>query len=137
MPRRHDNAKRAACRGEILSSSRDYHSAGGEHLSIEDSLIIKEESHQAALISWLPPYSTCSLLYRATTDGKKSADFHGCCDNKGPTLVVIKHEEYIFGGYTSQPWESEVISVNCSSYAAANGNYSDMQSGTTLRQNNY
>jgi len=72
----------------------------------EGSLIIKRESHQAALMSWLPPNSTCSLLYQSSTDGKKPADFHHCCDNKGPTLVLIKSGEYIFGGYTSQSWES-------------------------------
>jgi len=41
-----------------------------------------------------------------STDEKTPADFHRCCDNKGPTLVLIKSGEYIFGGYTSQSWES-------------------------------
>jgi len=45
-------------------------------------------------------------LYRASTDGNTPADFHRCCDNKGPTLVLIKSGEYIFGGYTSKSWES-------------------------------
>ena len=70
------------------------------------SLIIKNEIHQSALQSWLPPNATCSLLYRASTDGKTPADFHRHCDNKGPTLVLIKSGEYIFGGYASQSWES-------------------------------
>lgn len=79
----------------------------------EGSLIIKRESHQAALMSWLPPNSTCSLLYQSSTDGKKPADFHHCCDNKGPTLVLIKSGEYIFGGYTSQSWESGLHLIHC------------------------
>ncbi|XP_078353557.1 uncharacterized protein LOC144638224 isoform X3 [Oculina patagonica] len=70
------------------------------------SLIINDEKHLSALTSWLPPNATCSLLFRASTDGYTPADFHRCCDNKGPTLVVIKSGEYIFGGYTSQSWES-------------------------------
>ena len=70
------------------------------------SLIVKNETHQSALQSWLPANATCSLLYRASTDGYTPADFHRCCDNKGPTLVLIKSGEYIFGGYTSQSWES-------------------------------
>ena len=70
------------------------------------SLIIKNETHQSVLQSWLPPNATCSLLYRASTDGDRPADFHRCCDNKGPTLVLIKSGEYIFGGYTSKSWES-------------------------------
>ena len=70
------------------------------------SLIVENETHQSALQSWLPPNATCSLLYRASTDGNMPADFHRCCDNKGPTLVLIKSGEYIFGGYTSKSWES-------------------------------
>ena len=74
----------------------------------ESSLIVNSESHQSALQSWLPPNATCSLLYRASTDGSTPADFHRCCDNKGPTLVLIKSGEYIFGGYTSKSWESGI-----------------------------
>ena len=70
------------------------------------SLIVTNETHQSALQSWLPLNATCSLLYRASTDGKTPADFHRCCDNKGPTLMLIKSGEYIFGGYTSKSWES-------------------------------
>ena len=73
---------------------------------LSSSLIIKNETHQSALQSWLPPNATCSLLYRASTDGHTPADFHHCCDNKGPTLVLIKSGEYIFGGYTAKSWES-------------------------------
>ena len=74
--------------------------------AFEDSLIIEEESHKTALISWMPSDSTCTLLYRASADGSTPEDFHRCCDNKGPTLVLIKSGEYIFGGYTSESWES-------------------------------
>ncbi|KAK3741075.1 hypothetical protein QZH41_001136 [Actinostola sp. cb2023] len=48
-----------------------------------------------------------SLLYRATVNGWASANFHACCDNKGPSLVVIKSGNYIFGGYTEQSWDSK------------------------------
>ena len=70
------------------------------------SLIVKNETHQSALQSWLPPNATFSLLYRASTDGDTPDDFHRCCDNKGPTLVLIESREYIFGGYTSKSWTS-------------------------------
>ena len=70
------------------------------------SLIVKNETHQSALQSWLPPNATCSLLFRASADGNTPKDFHRCCDNKGPTLVLIKSGEYIFGGYTSKSWLS-------------------------------
>ena len=74
------------------------------------SLIVKNDTHQSALQSWLPPNATCSLLYRASTDGKKCKDFHRCCDNNGPTLVLIKSGENIFGGYTSKSWISGIDS---------------------------
>ena len=75
------------------------------------SLIINDENHFSALISWLPPNATCSLLFRASTDGKTAADFHRCCDNRGPTLLVIKCAEFIFGGYTSKSWVSGMKSI--------------------------
>ena len=110
-----------AMRNELLAEAKFYQVQGiiteleekwEEKISLfEDSMIAEEESHQAALISWLPPDSTCTLLYRASTDGHTPDDFHRCCDNKGPTLVLIKSREYIFGGYTSQSWESGICSV--------------------------
>ena len=77
---------------------------GGPQLG--GSLIIKNENHHSTLKSWLPPNATFSLLFRASSDGKTPADFHRCCDDKGPTLVVIRSGEYIGGGYTTKSWES-------------------------------
>jgi len=45
------------------------------------------------------------LLYRALWNGWAASNFHSCCDNKGPTVTVIKSGTYIFGAYTEQPWE--------------------------------
>ena len=106
-------------RNELLAEAKFYQVQGIiDQLEVqtppslfESSLIITNENHHSTLKSWLPPNATCSLLYRASTDGKTSVDFHRCCDNKGPTLVVIKSETYIFGGYTSQSWESGMHSI--------------------------
>ena len=47
------------------------------------------------------------LLYRASRDGFAASDFHSRCDNKGPTITIIKSKgERIFGGVTSLPWDS-------------------------------
>ncbi|CDW87813.1 tldc domain-containing protein [Stylonychia lemnae] len=47
----------------------------------------------------------CKLLYKATRDGFKAADFHSKCDNQSPTVSFILSEfGLIFGGYTSIPW---------------------------------
>ena len=56
-------------------------------------------------LSWLKHGGICSLLFRASDDGKRPADFHRCCDSKGPTVVLIKHGEFILGGYTSKSWQ--------------------------------
>ena len=46
------------------------------------------------------------LLFRGTRDGFKSTDFHKMCDNKGPTLVLVKTKNgYYFGGFTVSTWE--------------------------------
>ena len=97
-------------REELLKEAKFYQVQGIieqlEDKTLGSSLIVKNETHHSALQSWLPPNATCSLLYRASTDGNTPADFHRCCDSKGPTLMLIKSGEYIFGGYTSKSWES-------------------------------
>ena len=45
------------------------------------------------------------LIYRATRDGFKAADFHSKCDHISNTLVIIKSTSgNVFGGYTQQNW---------------------------------
>jgi len=45
------------------------------------------------------------LLYKATRDGFSVATFHKLCDDKGPTMTVIKSSEgWLFGGFTTQSW---------------------------------
>jgi hypothetical protein len=47
------------------------------------------------------------LLWRATRDGFSSRDFHGHCDGHPNTLtIVLDSKGHIFGGYTTQAWES-------------------------------
>jgi len=105
-----------AVRRELLSEAKFYQVQGiiaeleGEILPnlLKSSVIIKDESHCLAVMSWLPPSATCSLLFRASTGGGNLGDFHRCCDYKGPTLVVVKSGDYICGGYTSKSWRSRV-----------------------------
>ena len=50
---------------------------------------------------------TCKLLYRASRDGWKSTDFHRLCDQKGPTVVIVKVSNgRLCGGYCSIGWKS-------------------------------
>jgi hypothetical protein len=49
------------------------------------------------------------LLYRATRDGFSSQAFHSKCDKipKTLTIIKVKDEPYIFGGYTKATWDGD------------------------------
>nr|XP_058953323.1 uncharacterized protein LOC131780736 [Pocillopora verrucosa] len=75
----------------------------------KDSVILSFSQAQT-LMNWLkntPGVSNSDelLLYRASRDGWFSFNFHSHCDNKGPTVTVIKSGSNIFGGYTEQSWD--------------------------------
>jgi hypothetical protein len=47
------------------------------------------------------------LIYKASRDGFHANVFHNRCDNKGPTMTIIRsNNNYLFGGYTSVAWTS-------------------------------
>jgi hypothetical protein len=62
---------------------------------------------EETLADWIPNRNF-SLLYKATRDGFEPRSFHNTCDNKGPTIAIIKTEEgYLCGGYSPLPWTSQ------------------------------
>ena len=76
----------------------------------KDSAILSSEQRET-LVDWLKHTRESLsddyvLLYRASRDGWTASNFHSRCDNKGPTVTVIKSGNYIFGGYTEQAWQS-------------------------------
>ena len=49
------------------------------------------------------------LLFRGSRDGFDAAKFHQLCDNKGPTITLIKSVKgLIFGGFSSINWARNV-----------------------------
>ena len=41
------------------------------------------------------------LIFKMSENGSKEEDFHRCCDNQGPALILIKTiKNKIFGGFT-------------------------------------
>jgi hypothetical protein len=46
------------------------------------------------------------LLYRASKHGFRAFKFHQQCNNKGPTLVIIQSNGFLFGGFTINSWTS-------------------------------
>ena len=80
--------------------------------SFQGSKIVSEEQKQVLTRGCLKDqlerrHSTFVLIYRASRDGWNSSNFHGFCDNKGPTVTVVRSENYIFGGYTEQSWDGK------------------------------
>jgi hypothetical protein len=72
-----------------------------------DSKILKA-GEKEILLGWLPKkYQSrkLKLIFRASKKGFSSAAFHSKCDNKAPTLVVVKAKSgNVFGGFTTVGW---------------------------------
>mmetsp|Transcript_16 Transcript_16/g.39 ORF Transcript_16/g.39 Transcript_16/m.39 type:complete len:644 (-) Transcript_16:115-2046(-) len=78
------------------------------NIELPESNTIKLQYHPAVLHDWLRK-DGCDgdfkLLYRSSRDGPKL--FHFKCDQKGPTLTVIKTSVGLgLGGYSSTSWQS-------------------------------
>ena len=72
----------------------------------EESVILTNEDHRSELKGWLPTQEgkIWRLLFRASRDGFAVAAFHSKCDNKGPTVTIVKSGNNIFGGFTEVSW---------------------------------
>ena len=86
-----------------------------------ESTILTNVDHRKILKGWLPEVlvgvfspnrepvhrlGEWRLLFRASRDGFAASAFHSKCDNKGPTVTVVKSGANIFGGFTEKPWTS-------------------------------
>ena len=68
------------------------------------------QQYDGKLKEWLGNDYKWRLIYRASEHGYTAKSFHDYCDNKGPTLIVIKSSGgWIFGGYTKQSWSEHCI----------------------------
>ena len=79
--------------------------------NLTDSVIVGDNVHHLGNLStWLKPVaqsesSKWKLCWRASEDGRAASTFHSGCDNKGPTITIIRvGGTYIFGGYTDVSW---------------------------------
>lgn len=61
---------------------------------------------QMQLNEWCEaPSAEWVLLYRGSRDGFQAKKFHSCCDDKGPTVIVVKTPSgNVFGGFTDVSW---------------------------------
>ena len=64
-------------------------------------------TNRSVLRGWLSSQEgKWRLLFRASRDGFAAAAFHSTCDNKGPTVTIVKSGNNIFGGFTEASWSS-------------------------------
>ena len=81
-----------------------------EPLFKNESHIIRNDDYDKKLQEWLDYRFGWKLIYRASEHDYTASSFHEYCENKGPTLTIIKSSEgWIFGGYTSVNWSSDSI----------------------------
>ena len=81
---------------------------------MQDTVILKnEEKLIRHLLGFLNNRtSPVKLCYRASLHGWSSQQFHQQCDGKVNTVVLVKVENYIFGGYTDQTWQGNKTIFN-------------------------
>ncbi len=81
---------------------------------LRGSTILLDTQYDSYLKNWVGDYKW-KLLYRASEHGYTAESFHQYCDDKGPTLIVIKgrgewfFKNCIFGGYTTRSWSGDGI----------------------------
>ena len=99
-------------RVEILENKIRIIEENKEECDLKNSKIIPNDYEKEKEIKkWINPNKKIKfeLLFRKSRDGSKCSDFHRCCDNKGPTLTLVKtSKNYIFGGYTPFNWKSQI-----------------------------
>ncbi|KAK8795565.1 hypothetical protein WA158_000222 [Blastocystis sp. Blastoise] len=89
-------------------------------INFMDSNILNGNSNYIYILNeWLGKEKQWKLLFRASEHKYKASEFHKYCDTKCPTVTIIKHIGHdnkinIFGGYTTQYWESQ--SDDCLKY---------------------
>jgi hypothetical protein len=78
----------------------------------KDSTIVVDAKFCDVINQWLTENERCkkpmtNLLYRGSVHSNHASNFHAHCDDKGPTITLVRCTGgYIFGGFTPEPWKS-------------------------------
>jgi len=79
------------------------------HLLLNESSSIRVTTQERKHFeSW---FKLGKLLYQGSRDGFRASTFHSKCDNKGPTITLVRvgtelGKIHIFGGYNPANWQS-------------------------------
>ena len=84
---------------------------------LEKSSILSKygnDSYLQVLTTYLDPVlqdlgtSHWNLCWHANSDGwDVEKQFHPRCDGRGPSVTIVRVNQYIFGGYTDVSWHSK------------------------------
>eukprot|EP00128_Syssomonas_multiformis_P008994 Colp12_sorted_trinity150504_noHs@31622 len=89
-----------------LRRDMDYFQIPLDPILVDSVILDKNPQWLDVLNEWLPN-KKLELIFRASRDGFAASDFHRCCDNRGPTLVVVQCTKgWVFGGFAGAPWNS-------------------------------
>lgn len=86
----------------------------GGALGLRDSILFQNNQDREWLENTLHNLISINinpvLIFRASVDGFASSAFHQKCDNKGPTVVLVKTgTNHLIGGYSSLSWTSPAL----------------------------
>ena len=76
------------------------------------SVILKDHPEaEQQLEEYLVPVNVTGkrwkLCFRASEDWYSARAFHAACDNKGPTVTLVRVGDNVFGGYTDKSWNGD------------------------------
>ena len=98
--------------GSLLSHEESFDNAYGIFYFRFNSKVLKGyKDWIEQLQKWLPSQlqqKKMKLCYRASENGWAASTFHSFCDNKGPTVVLVKSGSYVFGGYANEQWGGKI-----------------------------
>ena len=81
---------------------------------LNSSQILNGEADYIRQLSlWLPGSNKWRLCWRASQHVWTATTFHSQCDNKGPTVTIVRVGEYVFGGYADVSWNSKCRFAYC------------------------
>ncbi|XP_074607729.1 uncharacterized protein LOC141860505 isoform X2 [Acropora palmata] len=89
---------------------------------LRDSVIIGgNQTYFDLLSNWLNPVAQSNgqwiLCWRASLHGWASSTFHSLCNNKGPTVSLIRDtKNNVFGGYASKSWRESGTRYDVSAF---------------------
>ena len=82
-----------------------------EKKNINSSIIKENTNGKNTIINWIKEKIKINKIkfekiFEMNSNGTRSEDFHRYCDNKGPTLTLVKTtKNKIFGGFTPLDWD--------------------------------